>query len=422
MSAEEFKMDYHRLLGVNKSADKETISRAFRQLSRQYHPDKVAGQEETMKLLTQAKVTLLDPEKRAKYEANYEPSDNNQSDLSVDLLKLTIGHRLSDDYKAKMEQWKQEYSRINITVNVDVLDQLIAKLQETMFSTVTVFDLGMDQQINSNKSEEIMVQELKTIFEAQDFANLAQYILTHQCRAALTKLYEDVKPKHGYELPDRHKALLQIIKASSTIVLANHHPQQDRINCLHEAALIYPTDECIDCVLKLINTRVTDAHKQEFMDTIIAHNILDDEMVNKKYMQRLNRTSTHKSIMQYENGIHKGVIKSNEKAMLYIDMCMIYGHPIVLANSLLLAAVQLIQHMMDSSLDAADVYASENCVIDLCATVLYFVSKYANPIAQLKYSIQVFRLMCKANRILADLVDKQHARQVKVRNFFFDFE
>lgn len=305
MTAEQFNIDYHQLLGVNKSADEQTIRRAFRQLSRQYHPDKVAGLEEKMKLLSMAKETLLDPEKRAKYEANYEPSDN-QSDLSADLLKL--GRRLSDDFKAKMEQWKQEYSRMNIISNVDVLDQLILKLQETIFDKTTVFDLGMDQLINSVKSEELMLQELKTLYVAQDFAHLAQYILTHQCRAALTKLYNDVKPTHGYEMPDRYKALLQIIKASSIIVLDNIHPQQDRINGLYEAVLNYPTDECIDCVVKLINNRVTDTHKQELLDTVIAHSFLDEKAVNKQYIQRLKSTPRLKSIMKYEMGIHKQVM------------------------------------------------------------------------------------------------------------------
>lgn len=303
MAAEQFNIDYHRLLGVNRNADEQTIRRAFRQLSRQHHPDK-GGQEEMMKLLNEAKATLLDPEKRAEYEANNEPS---ASDLSADLLRLNIGHRLSDDFKVKIEQWKQQYQRIQINDNVNVLNELIKELQETIFSKTTVFDLGSNQLINQGKSEEVMLKELKALFVAQDFANIAQYILTHQCRAALTKLYNDNKPTHGYELPCRLKALLLIIKASSAMVLAGNHPQQDRIKGLYDAVLTYPTDECIDCVLKLINNRVTDAHKQEFLDTINTHSILDENAVNKKHMQRLRNTPTLKSIWKYENGIHKEV-------------------------------------------------------------------------------------------------------------------
>lgn len=100
-----------------------------------------------------------------------------------------------------------------------------------------------------------------------------------------------------------------------------------------------------------------------------------------------------------------------DQAMLYIDLNMIYGHPIVLTNNLVLAAKKLIEHMMDST-DAAEVYALKNCVVELCETALHFVTKYANPISQLKYSTHVFRLMCKANSILVSLVNGQHLDEV----------
>lgn len=95
-----------------------------------------------------------------------------------------------------------------------------------------------------------------------------------------------------------------------------------------------------------------------------------------------------------------------EKAMLYIDLSMVYRHPMVLANSLVMASRELIAHMAESK-DAAEVYALKNCVIEMCATVLYFVSTYVNPISQLKYSIHVFRLIKKANQILADSIRGQ---------------
>lgn len=95
-----------------------------------------------------------------------------------------------------------------------------------------------------------------------------------------------------------------------------------------------------------------------------------------------------------------------EKAMLYIDLCMVDGHPIVLANSLVLASRELIAYMVES-LDVAELYALKNCVIELCYSVLHCVSTYANPISQLKYSIHVIRLIKRANQILADSVGGQ---------------
>lgn len=303
MSAEQFNIDYHQLLGVNRNADEKTILRAFRQLSLRCHPDKVAGQEDRFKLLNMAKMTLIDPDKRAKYDANYESGDN-QPDLTADLLRLNIGHRLSDNYRAEIERWKMEYRNIYITDNMDVFDQLFEQFKQSMLNNRTVFDLCTDHLINQNKSDQMMLKELRAIFVLQDFDILAQYILTHQCRSVLAQLYEEVNPTHGYELPDKLKALLQIIKVSSTLHVDGH---QNRIKGLYEAVLIYPDNECMDCVLKLINNRMTDAHKNEVINTAMNHNLLNETAENKQYMNRLNCNPTLRSIFKYEKAIHNQV-------------------------------------------------------------------------------------------------------------------
>lgn len=307
MAANPSNIDLHRLLGVSRNADEKTILKAFRQLSRLYHPDKVFGQEEMMKLLTMAKVTLLDPDKRAKYEANYDMNDDtndNQSDLSADLLRLTIGHRLSDDYRAKMQQWKMEYQIARIINNMEVFREVFREFERTLFNERTVFDLGGDRLINQGESDEKMLSELLALFAAQDFAGLAQYILSHQCRSVLTQLYEDIKPADGCKLPDKITAFLQIIKASGTLH-ANHN--QNRIKDLFEAVYIYPTDECIDCVLQLVNNRMSDAHKDEVIDMMKNRDLIDEKAENKRYMHKLNLNPSLRSILKYENGIHNQV-------------------------------------------------------------------------------------------------------------------
>lgn len=92
--------------------------------------------------------------------------------------------------------------------------------------------------------------------------------------------------------------------------------------------------------------------------------------------------------------------------MLYIDLCMVYGHPTLLANNLMMASRELIARMAEST-DAAEIYALKKCAIELCATVLHFVSTYANPIAQLKYSIHVFRLIKRVNQAVEESVRRQ---------------
>ena len=63
--------DYYKILGVSKSADKDTIKKAFRKLARKYHPDVNPGDkvsEEKFKELNEAYEVLSDPEKREKYD------------------------------------------------------------------------------------------------------------------------------------------------------------------------------------------------------------------------------------------------------------------------------------------------------------------------------------------------------------------
>lgn len=66
----EFK-DYYKILGVDKNATKEEISKAFRKLAVKYHPDKNPNNkaaEEKFKEITEANEVLSDPEKRKKYD------------------------------------------------------------------------------------------------------------------------------------------------------------------------------------------------------------------------------------------------------------------------------------------------------------------------------------------------------------------
>lgn len=66
----EFK-DYYKILGVEKSATKDEISKAFRKLALKYHPDKNPNDkvaEEKFKEISEANEVLSDPEKRKKYD------------------------------------------------------------------------------------------------------------------------------------------------------------------------------------------------------------------------------------------------------------------------------------------------------------------------------------------------------------------
>ncbi len=63
--------DYYALLGVDRSADKDTIARAYKKLARKYHPDLNPGDkqaEEKFKQINEAYEVLKDPKKRQMYD------------------------------------------------------------------------------------------------------------------------------------------------------------------------------------------------------------------------------------------------------------------------------------------------------------------------------------------------------------------
>lgn len=61
--------DYYQILGVNKTANKEEIKKAFRKLASQYHPDKKTGDEAKFKEVSEAYAVLGDDKKRAEYDS-----------------------------------------------------------------------------------------------------------------------------------------------------------------------------------------------------------------------------------------------------------------------------------------------------------------------------------------------------------------
>lgn len=69
--------DYYKILGVGKSADEKEIKRAYRQLAREFHPDKNPNNkaaEEKFKDINEAYEVLGNPDNRKKYDqlgANY---------------------------------------------------------------------------------------------------------------------------------------------------------------------------------------------------------------------------------------------------------------------------------------------------------------------------------------------------------------
>lgn len=73
------KRDYYEVLGVSKNATKEEIKKAYRKLSKQYHPDinKAPDAAEKFKEIKEAYEVLSDDQKRAHYD-QFGHTDPNQ--------------------------------------------------------------------------------------------------------------------------------------------------------------------------------------------------------------------------------------------------------------------------------------------------------------------------------------------------------
>ncbi len=63
-----FEKDYYKVLGVVSTASDKEITRAYRKLAKQHHPDANPGSEERFKEISAAYDVLGDPEKRKEYD------------------------------------------------------------------------------------------------------------------------------------------------------------------------------------------------------------------------------------------------------------------------------------------------------------------------------------------------------------------
>lgn len=73
--------DYYKTLGIERSADQDSIKKAFRRLAAKYHPDrnKAAGAEDRFKEINEAYEVLSDPNKRKQYDqlgSGWQKGDN----------------------------------------------------------------------------------------------------------------------------------------------------------------------------------------------------------------------------------------------------------------------------------------------------------------------------------------------------------
>jgi hypothetical protein len=65
---------HYEVLGVRSDASTAEVRRAYLELARQHHPDRVGGSTERMRALNEAWETLGDPERRLRYDRSLAPA------------------------------------------------------------------------------------------------------------------------------------------------------------------------------------------------------------------------------------------------------------------------------------------------------------------------------------------------------------
>ena len=78
------KKNYYDVLGVDRNASQEDIKKAYRNLSKKYHPDKTGGDDSKFKEINEAYDTLGDESKRREY-------DNIEVHIEISLTEAYYG-------------------------------------------------------------------------------------------------------------------------------------------------------------------------------------------------------------------------------------------------------------------------------------------------------------------------------------------
>lgn len=93
--------DHYEILGVDRDATEEEIKDAARRKAKEHHPDKPDGDTEMMQLVVQAKLVLLNPKRRARY-------DRTGDDTGTTMLDQAAGQMLADFFSQYIENGGDE--------------------------------------------------------------------------------------------------------------------------------------------------------------------------------------------------------------------------------------------------------------------------------------------------------------------------
>ena len=117
--------DYYNILGVDKNATQDEIKKAYRKLSKKYHPDRNPGNkeaEEKFKEIQEANEVLSDVEKRKEYD-NPNPFSAFGSDFHGFGNGFDFSHFYENEFGySKQREQVQNGDDIYVQINLDIND------------------------------------------------------------------------------------------------------------------------------------------------------------------------------------------------------------------------------------------------------------------------------------------------------------
>ena len=127
--------DYYKILEIKQSATLDEIKKAYRTLSKRYHPDMNKNGVEQFKSINEANSVLSDPAKRKVYDAQYsvhfKPKNSHQSTPSKSTQttsnsstsnKVTTQEKSSNSSTITVNGVKINVSGNNTTTNIRVVN------------------------------------------------------------------------------------------------------------------------------------------------------------------------------------------------------------------------------------------------------------------------------------------------------------
>ena len=384
--------DLYTLINVSRTASEAEIKKAFKKRALELHPDKNPGSEEMMKRLNMAKDTLLDPEKRQKYD-----DDNEDVGTARDISGfLHCGKRLSRRYKQKLAKYIADFDKLNIKDNFKVAFDTLANLNDKLFKLIndSITHASQDKSTSGQAKD---TEALRSFFYEGKYVSMARYLIDNHCNSSsISTLHQNLTSGRDVSCtPLSFQAGLLLLKGQLS---AQEHKHEESLKAFQQAVLTCPTDQ----VISAANILMGDSHLIAATQ-VIMHQLLGNIDIAQahKYQDRLKRTNHLRMISKFEKGVLQDTQTSNwDKAMMYIDLTMATSG-IAVIHCFVVAMTYLLEQITENEgEDVARVYAICNIICELAINVSFLARRCALPITEMHFNKLSFIISRKAHEIL----------------------